>query len=425
MKKMICEICKTQKIKKENGVFVCQDCGTEYSLEEAKKLLKEVDENNQKIDIQIDKLMTLTEENNKYLLLNHLLLWADYITKLEQFLEDFNIEQSNKEPLYFNDKSYYDVSYIEKFFYDHFDLMPVSKEAFITDVKKAILLKDDALSLKGKKLYAYNFYISNKKIKLSNSIIEMFNHLKKQYIRKFDGYSFKKGDSIFALNECGDYSGRGIVYWGYGINGITVENWVEKICIPNIRKGIDGTIYQRKGIFMPKIVPIVNLNPILSEIKEIYENIPYNLAPLYIEFYNKECKSIVDDRCKLLIELINMSFELEKTFMLPYQYRASYIIIELINFVCEGKAESWKELINLYDTTVYRRTELMKLSSIINELQKVNDNLASINQSLIKIDNNLFHIKTSIDSISNKIDKSNVMLKKISKNTFGILWDTL
>ena len=157
MKKMICEICKTQKIKKENGVFVCQDCGTEYSLEEAKKLLKEVDENNQKIDIQIDKLMTLTEENNKYLLLNHLLLWADYITKLEQFLEDFNIEQSNKEPLYFNDKSYYDVSYIEKFFYDHFDLMPVSKEAFITDVKKAILLKDDALSLKGKKLYAYNF----------------------------------------------------------------------------------------------------------------------------------------------------------------------------------------------------------------------------------------------------------------------------
>ena len=29
MKKMICEICESQKIKKENGVFVCQDCGTE------------------------------------------------------------------------------------------------------------------------------------------------------------------------------------------------------------------------------------------------------------------------------------------------------------------------------------------------------------------------------------------------------------
>ena len=37
MKKMVCEICESQSIKKENGVFVCKECGTEYSLEEAKK----------------------------------------------------------------------------------------------------------------------------------------------------------------------------------------------------------------------------------------------------------------------------------------------------------------------------------------------------------------------------------------------------
>ena len=40
---MVCEICGSQKIKKENDVFICQECGTEYSLEEARKLLKEVD----------------------------------------------------------------------------------------------------------------------------------------------------------------------------------------------------------------------------------------------------------------------------------------------------------------------------------------------------------------------------------------------
>ena len=43
MKKMICEICGSQSIRKENGVFICQECGTEYSLEEAKKLLKEIE----------------------------------------------------------------------------------------------------------------------------------------------------------------------------------------------------------------------------------------------------------------------------------------------------------------------------------------------------------------------------------------------
>lgn len=32
MKKMVCEICNSQNIKKENGVFVCKECGTEYSL---------------------------------------------------------------------------------------------------------------------------------------------------------------------------------------------------------------------------------------------------------------------------------------------------------------------------------------------------------------------------------------------------------
>ena len=41
---MVCEICESQSIKKENGVFVCLECGTEYSLDEAKKLLKEIDE---------------------------------------------------------------------------------------------------------------------------------------------------------------------------------------------------------------------------------------------------------------------------------------------------------------------------------------------------------------------------------------------
>ena len=44
MKKMVCDICGSQSIKKESGTFICQDCVTEYSLEEARNLLKEVGE---------------------------------------------------------------------------------------------------------------------------------------------------------------------------------------------------------------------------------------------------------------------------------------------------------------------------------------------------------------------------------------------
>lgn len=39
MEAMVCEICGSNDIVKQDGVFVCQHCGTKYSVEEAKKLI--------------------------------------------------------------------------------------------------------------------------------------------------------------------------------------------------------------------------------------------------------------------------------------------------------------------------------------------------------------------------------------------------
>ena len=78
MKKMVCEICESQKIKKENGVFICQDCGTEYSLEEAKKLL---------IDIYVTKdYFNSTNKlnvNEEQFLKEKLSLWAEILKNIE------------------------------------------------------------------------------------------------------------------------------------------------------------------------------------------------------------------------------------------------------------------------------------------------------------------------------------------------------
>ena len=41
MKKLTCEMCGSTEIIKEEGVFVCQNCGTKYSVEEAKKMMVE------------------------------------------------------------------------------------------------------------------------------------------------------------------------------------------------------------------------------------------------------------------------------------------------------------------------------------------------------------------------------------------------
>lgn len=41
MKQLTCEMCGSTNLLKQDGVFVCQDCGTKYSLEEAKKMMVE------------------------------------------------------------------------------------------------------------------------------------------------------------------------------------------------------------------------------------------------------------------------------------------------------------------------------------------------------------------------------------------------
>lgn len=41
MKKINCELCGSNQIIKQEGVFICQHCGTKYSIEEAKKMMVE------------------------------------------------------------------------------------------------------------------------------------------------------------------------------------------------------------------------------------------------------------------------------------------------------------------------------------------------------------------------------------------------
>ncbi len=41
MKQLVCEMCGSSELIKQDGVFVCQNCGTKYSVEEAKKMMIE------------------------------------------------------------------------------------------------------------------------------------------------------------------------------------------------------------------------------------------------------------------------------------------------------------------------------------------------------------------------------------------------
>jgi len=43
VKQLVCEMCGSKELVKQDGVFICQSCSTKYSVEEAKKMMVDVD----------------------------------------------------------------------------------------------------------------------------------------------------------------------------------------------------------------------------------------------------------------------------------------------------------------------------------------------------------------------------------------------
>ena len=84
MKKMICEICGSQSIKKENDIFVCKECGTEYSIDDAKQLLKDVVETDNNTFFSTTKT-----QSKRMILLQNLLSWLVYINDIESSFSDY------------------------------------------------------------------------------------------------------------------------------------------------------------------------------------------------------------------------------------------------------------------------------------------------------------------------------------------------
>lgn len=54
MKHLICEVCESDNIIKQDGLFICQSCGAKYSIEEIKKMVSEGSANVSRGTIKID-----------------------------------------------------------------------------------------------------------------------------------------------------------------------------------------------------------------------------------------------------------------------------------------------------------------------------------------------------------------------------------
>lgn len=112
MKKLTCEMCGGNDLIKQDGVFVCQNCGTKYTVEEAKKMMKEVVD---KVESATDAVKKATDFFKEY---------TDNLKEKDNELfvlfSEKGIEESVEESQYYILEHLRDADYVADDIFDNF-----------------------------------------------------------------------------------------------------------------------------------------------------------------------------------------------------------------------------------------------------------------------------------------------------------------
>ena len=100
MKKLTCEMCGSNELVKQDGMFVCQFCGTKYSVEEAKKMM---------IEGTVDVQGTVKVDNTSFV--------ENYLANARRAKQKEDWEEVEK---YYNLVEQNDPSNIEAIFYSSY-----------------------------------------------------------------------------------------------------------------------------------------------------------------------------------------------------------------------------------------------------------------------------------------------------------------
>lgn len=404
MKKMVCEICGSKSIRKENGIFVCQECGTEYSLDEAKSLLKDIEEVVESSKNETKVIKENTNVSGKEELLTQLYFWAKNLSDLQDMYLWFHepVSSLKQESFWLSDAPFDN--------YNDEVIFPYIKD--IGDNKSDISYRFyNSLSLKD---------IFNKKIKTTNGYLNQ--------ISKMKSYSFEKTNSSDDLYHKTEPKYR---ICANGIDLGSLEYWCSNLNNPteilDLKKMPYEVYYSEfsKWIGSKKVIKASNVETFLKQFVDKCQKSADALIVEHNQMMDIYRENVAEIRKAFNAIIVNCK-SLESSLFLPYEYRDLRVVMELINAVRSGKATTWKELINLYDTQVYR-------NNVVNELKTINSNLVEINNNLIKgftiINQTLNRISSSLESIDNSLNSINNNLKKslasIKRNTFITMWNTL
>jgi hypothetical protein len=419
MKKMVCEICGSQSIKKENGVFVCQDCGTEYSLEEAKKLLTEVEEKtSDAIQIKSDP-----KEVNKSQLISILKNWVQYINAFTGyecwFLCDTNLD----------DPAEYKINSHE-FWNMNGDFIRNQQ----IHLKENIEFSDLNLnwdSVMRRKLFffdmpPYNFYdeLFSYDGELYKRLEKLFDEAYEQDRAKNFGsedeitYSLSTVDNKYEKNLGDSLLGGDSNVFDFIKNApndvadvVITRTRTRRVLVASFFSDATKTVTEKTTL------------PIGHQVSECIRDAVKKrdaFFKLHSERFNY-VKEHFHEMINSYADLMDKKILFEQMFNVPVEYRTVEVLSAVIELLESGRADNWKEAINLFEEEKYR-------AKVILNLTKANINLERLQTTLYDgfstINNQLRKISISASEMSDKVSKllsvsyeNNLALKNIMYDT--------
>lgn len=172
MKALVCEMCSSPNLIKKDGMYVCENCGTRYTVEEARKMM---------IDGTVDVQGTVKVDNSAFV--------QKYLANARRAKQKEDWEEVEK---YYNMVEQNDPSNIEAIFYSAYGKAKSTlvnadiykRQAAFKVLKNCISIIDDRYQVNNR---AENeIVINNMADDLANMICSEF-----VYTQKTDGYGFK------------------------------------------------------------------------------------------------------------------------------------------------------------------------------------------------------------------------------------------
>lgn len=175
MKKLICEMCGSADLIKEDGVFVCQCCGCKYSIEDAKRMM---------IDGVVDVRGTVEVDNSNFV--------KNYLTNARLAMKNENWNEVEK---YYNAVKQNDPGDVEAIIYSAYG------KAMLTLTDSDLYKRQAAFKVLKNCILSLSDHYYKRKSDTKSVIIGMYSPLNKMFRSEFVFTEWKNGYGVVTENN--------------------------------------------------------------------------------------------------------------------------------------------------------------------------------------------------------------------------------